>query len=198
MDKIWGNDKSYPAGYVHIEAHVRNAQDKIRQLDEQIKNVPHDRPELTLTPLGFPKLRQLGNHDRQVSFLRRLQEDIRKETYGEVEKALADIDPQSAQNVRDRVLQDLYTDPSEHVVPGQPQQDKDQQWNIDKSQDLMVQFFDRTEHKEPVVEPSAETNQWPQSMSDRFMQSLHYNKGYDKADIEPDKTPEPDIELDKD
>lgn len=192
MDKTKGDYKPYPPGYASIEAHVRQAQEKISQLEVHIKTIPHDKPEQVLTPPGFPKLRHFSNRNNRIALIKQLQEDIRKDTLGEVEKALASAGLQGAQTVRDRVVKDLYASPYENMAPDQRQQRTDPQWDINKSQDLMVQFFNRTERQEPVKEQSVEIGQSTQSISTRFIQSLHFTKGYDKADVEPDIEPEKD------
>ncbi len=196
-----GKDNVFPPEYAHVGEMVREAQERIRLIDEQIKNVPKDQgPTLEYHPPGFLRSKQPGSHDQMVSQLEKQKDQIKVDIMGKVGKETGHADPTTARKVRDVARERFYPNPYKGMdavkmteIPNQPK-------DLDASQDFVDAqrnrnpALSRTENEkdasdQPNVQPVRE-GQKSFSMSSRFLQSLNYPMETEKAEKALDKSPE--------
>lgn len=198
MERKDGQGTVYPPEYAHIEAKVRAIQERVQQLDEQIKNVPaNSKPAPGLRPPGYLSPRYFSREEK-IASLEGEKAELKETIFRQIELELKNADPKVAREVKDTAREELYPNP----VRQMSKQEKEQYRGIDKdiqqSQNLMDSLF--TAKQKEVVKDDFESQKETlkkevTSMSLRFSQGLSYNRASEKTDKLPD-SPSKDIDLD--
>ncbi|PSR55790.1 hypothetical protein AHMF7605_20950 [Adhaeribacter arboris] len=196
-------ENAFPPEYSHVGERVREAQERIQQIEEQIKNVPSDRGTAPqYNPPVFLRPRQPGDHNQTVKSLEKQISQIKDDVMRSVDKEIVDADPQTARTVRDKTRESLYPNPYKKMDATKMEAAKSQSRDLDASQD----YKDAQLNREPAPDlPEREQDapdqanpqptqqeKKPLSMSARFSQSLSSTKVIEKDDKAPDKTPNPE------
>lgn len=149
----FGLNSKYPAEYAHIEERVQSALEKIRQFDEQIKNMPNDRgPDLSYNPPGFLKSRQLGSRDQFISSLEKAKAQVKTETWKDVEQILKDENSPSAKQILDLAREDIYPNSYKSMDSAERQGHQGQSKDIEQSQDYMDTTLESYRNRLKVME----------------------------------------------
>jgi len=207
-----GKNNSFPPGYEHVRDMVREAQQRIKEIDEQIKNVPKDQgPSPQYNPPGFLRPKQPGNREQTIRSLEMHKDQLRADIMVRVEKETAHADTKTARVVRDNAIESVYPNPYQGKDAREMQQIKGQSKDLEASQEFadIQRKFDRLPapaERENIVPEQQDLHQDKEqhkmfSMSDRFMQSLSYTREVEKNDNSPDKSPDQDKgreEIDRD
>lgn len=147
------DQRRYPAAYAHVEERVQIALDKIRQFDEQIKNTPNDRgPDLSYNPPGFIKSRQLGSRDQLIKSLEIAKEQVKAETWKDVEHTLKNDNSPSSKQTRDLAREDIYSNIYKSMNTAEKKEHRSKPKDIEQSQDFMTAALDnaRNSQKDPL------------------------------------------------
>lgn len=201
MDRKEGKEKDYPPEYAHIEDKVKAAQERVQQLDEQIKNVPQNsKPAPRLSPPGFTQPRYF-NRERAIASLEHQKADLKETTFSQVEQEVKDASPKDARLVKDNARESLYPNPFRKMSIPEKNQYNSIPKNIEQSQDLMDTFFSASPTTPPQAsaEKEQETSKTEfSSMSMRFSHKLGYTKTSDKAFTSPENSRDRDVDIDQD
>lgn len=184
MKKDEDKPKPYPDGYEHVEKKVKETQERVGQLDQQIKNVPQNsKPALELRPPGFTKPRYFGR-ERTIANLEQQKTELKTDVMKQVEQGVKDADQKTARQVRDLARESLFPNPFKRMDVEQKNKFHSRPKDIEMSQNYMDAMFSESK-EEPKKEEKPEPK--PMSMSTRFMQGLSYvrtnpttNKSRDK------------------
>lgn len=200
-------EEPFPEGYEEIEEIVTNAQERLRQLDEEFRSPPKDKgPEPRLHPPGsIPDAKSATNQEERKAAIEKQKAQIKDEAWTNIENATKDGDPASDKKARDlsreRLFPNKYKDLDQQGMENERLAEKDMQLSQDFAD---AQFKPKEEGK---GEKSAgdvgkgegkATNEKSFSMSTRFSQSLSYpnfkeDNGKDQSvdkQLPKDKKPE--------
>lgn len=204
-------DNAYPPEYAHVGKMVREAQERIREIDQQIKNVPKDQgPAPQYNPPGFIRSRQPGSQDEKIAAFEKQKEQVKADTMEKVDKETIKADPKTATLVRDQAREGMYGNPFKGKDAAEMDALRGQSKDLETSQnyaDALRQSQNPERTEKDVPEPASSTTNMeekkPLSMSARFSQSLSYTREVEKNDKAPDKSLEKtptkdDKDIDKD
>ncbi len=139
-------ESTYLADFAHVAERMRQTNERLRAIEEQIKNAPKDRgPELSYPAPGFIRSRQPGHRDQWIASLEKHRNEVKAETIAWAEEALRDTDPTSARLVRDQVREDLYPNPFKEMDAAQKQKFRGQTRDLEQTQDYMDSMFTRNQ-----------------------------------------------------
>lgn len=180
MNKKESQETVYPPEYAHIEDKVRTTQERVQQIDEQIKHVPADsKPAPKLTPLGFLQPRHF-NREEKIASLEQQKSELKGTTFSQIEHEVKNIDPKTARLVRDQSRESLYPNPFKRMDASERKSYRSMSKDVEYSQDYMDSLFSKPEErteKENKIEEKAG------SMSMNFSLGL----GYTKSEVKPDR-----------
>ncbi|PSR56628.1 hypothetical protein AHMF7605_25605 [Adhaeribacter arboris] len=191
-------DSLFPPEYAHLDKMVREAQEQIRLIDEQIKNVPSDRGTAPqYNPPGFLRSRQMGSRDQRINDLEKQKGQVRAEVMDKVEKETINADPKTANTVRDKALAEMYSNPFEGKSAAEIKAARGEIKDLETAQnfaatlhkgDFRINQPDR-DVAEPTNAPTNNEDKKSSPGSNRFSESLSYTKAIEKNDTAPDKSP---------
>ena len=201
QNQEFGLNSKYPAEYAHIEERVQSALEKIRQFDEQIKNMPNDRgPDLSYNPPGFLKSRQLGSRDQFISSLEKAKAQVKTEAWEDVEQILKDENSPSAKQIRDLAREDIYPNIYKSMDSAERQDHQGQSKDIEQSQDYMdatlESYRNRIKEKEfsnfseskPNIEQGRDIDK-SQELMNKLIEDYQQRGSSKKEDIEQSELP---------
>ena len=201
MNEKEDKGEAYPPEYAHIEDKVKAAQERARQIDEQIKNVPQNsKPTLAFRPPGFTQSRYF-NRERAIASLEQQKSELKEDTFRQVEQEVRETDPKAARLVRDNARESLFPNPFRKMSVEGKNYYGNVPKDIEQAQDLMDSFFSAshtTPPKEsPVKEPVEEKNSAPAST--QFLQGLKYSVKVDfNVPSSPNTAKARDKDMDRD
>jgi hypothetical protein len=176
----------YPDGYEEVQEIVNNAQERVRQLDEEIRNPPKDKgPQPNLHPPGaVPNAKSQISEDERKTAIEKQKVQIKEEAWKNIENATKDGDKESDKKARDISREKLF--PNEYKkLDGKEIEDAfPKERDMEASQNFAdAQLKDKGDSKASKVDtvPSTQNvnmggENKPSSMSMRFSQSLGYSK----------------------
>jgi hypothetical protein len=128
----------YPPAYAHIEKKVRDTLEKIKQFDEQIKNIPNDRgPDLSYNPPAFIKSRQFGSRDQLISSLEKAKSQLKTDTWKAIEQELNGKNSTLAKQARDLARGQIYPNDYQTMDETQRNEQQNKTKDVEQSQDYM-------------------------------------------------------------
>lgn len=206
MDQKEDQNNAFPPEYAHLEEKAKATQERVDQIDKQIKNLPENsKPGLILHPPGYSKPRYF---DRELAMasLEQQKSDLKETTFKQVETEVREADPKIARLVRDETREILFPNPVKQMDLTEQNKYRDLEKDIEGSQNLMDTFFSKSGTVAAKASPEKEQDQSTKestsiskkidSMSLRFSQGLSYTKAREKTDIGKGKTR--DLDKDKD
>ncbi|QMW01712.1 hypothetical protein [Spirosoma foliorum] len=144
MNEKEGEDEGYPPEYAHIEDKVQAAQERARQIDEQIKNVPQNsKPTLAFRPPGFTQPRYF-NRERAIASLEQQKSELKEDTFSQVEQEVREADPKAARQVRDQARETLYPNPFRQMDVEKKNTFHSKPKDLELSQNYMDSMFSRS------------------------------------------------------
>ncbi|RYZ84992.1 MAG: hypothetical protein EOP04_16875 [Proteobacteria bacterium] len=196
------NEGQFPEGYEHVRERLDETTQHLKQIDEQIKNIPKDQgPTLKYNPPNFVGRVIPGSRARSIAALEAKQSQIKADTLAKTEADTRNGDNRSGRVIRDTVRETLYPNPYRTLTKEERREEKSTIKEIEQSQDymdaeLVARAAERkTAQKETVSKPEDKGKE-SLSMSARFSLSLGYTKASEKSDRPP--TPTRDRVPDKD
>ena len=192
MDK---NKKNYPPEYDHIGEQVKKTQERIQQIDEQIKNVPQNsKPAPALRPPGFVQPKRF-DRERTIGNLENEKNQIKHDMLHQAEQEVRGADPKTARTVKDNARESLFPNPFLKMGVAEKNRHHDQSKDIETSQDYMDSLFSRDDPK--PVKDTPEKQHTNLSISALFVQNLSFTKA-EKLDPAPTPSKEADKAIDRD
>ena len=191
--------KAFPPGYEEVETMVRQAEDRIRQIKEQIAKVPPDQPAPAYRPPGFLSTRQPGSQQRLIAGWESQKAQVRADAMHQVDQATTDADPTVREEVMQTATHRLSGREKDADAERQQQAITGKARDLNASQEWAMKKLDQRSAPEgqataPEVSSAPTPNEQaaPPSMSLRFSQTLSYTKHTQTADKTPEKAPEPE------
>lgn len=200
MDKPDEINRPFPEGFEHIGERLNETTEHLKQIDDQIKNIPKEQgPTLKYNPPHFVGRVIPGSRDKTRLALQNKQHEIKMGTLSATEAAMRGKDGKSGRVVRDAVRETLFPNPYRQVSQEDRLADKATHKDIEQSQDYMdAQLVERTaereKDKQKKIEPSQNQDKSGLSMSARFSMSLNYTKIADRSNATRTRDREQDLE----
>ena len=200
-----------PPKFGHLEEPLREAQKKVRDIEQQIGAVPRDKgPQLNYSPPGYGRPSQLGNRERRIYELNQEKEKVKGDFSTRMYKELAGVDAKTAKNIRDTVDIHLGNSPYKAMTNKELADENGKTKDISKSQDFIRKIASNyraipektapAEKEKAAPKPPDKQENKPMSMPGRV--TVNYtnelNRAEGKGTGTPEKSPEKSKGIDKD
>ncbi|GAB4002147.1 hypothetical protein GCM10028807_60140 [Spirosoma daeguense] len=193
-----------PEGFEHVEKRLNETLHQVKQIDDQLKNIPKERgPKPEYKPPYYVGRVIPGSRDKTRIALEEKQHELKVDALSKTENDSRSAQGQEGRVVRDTVREKLFPNPYRQMSAADRHQERQTIKEIEQSQDYMDAILveratQRDTPKQPDQSIKGGQNKAEMSMSARFSMSLNFTKATEKTDAQSRKSRERDVEPDRD
>ncbi len=195
MDNANHTDKAFPPEFNHIGMQVKQTQERVQQIDEQIKNVPQNsKPAPALRPPGFVQPKRF-DRERIIAGLEHDKSQIKHDMLHRAENEVKEADQATARIVKDNVRESLFPNPFSKMSISEKKAIHNQTRDLEASQDYMDSLFSKQENNAVKADP--EEKRTKLSVAAMFIENLSFTKA-EKSDVSHNPVKDIDKDIAKD
>ena len=126
MDNDKQKGKTYPPEFEHIGEQVKKTEERVQQIDEQIKNVSQNsKPAPALRPPGFVQPKRF-DREKTIGNLEQEKSQIKHDMLYQAEQEVRGADQPIARTVKDNARESLFPNPFRRMSAAEKSQHRGQ------------------------------------------------------------------------